>query len=66
MAKPLTYPELAKAAGISQSYAFEIINDKRRPSLTMALQIYDATGLQYGPLDGLNKRDIDAARKMAA
>lgn len=32
----------------------------------MALLIYDRTGKQFGLLEGLSKREIETARKMAA
>ena len=59
-----TYNDIAAKAGISRSYACEIVNGKRRPSLATALRIYDATGLRFGQLAGLGKRDIEAARRM--
>lgn len=58
--------ELSRAAGISVPYAWQILNGKRTPTLAVALRIYDGTGQQFGPLEGLNKRDIEGARKMAA
>jgi transcriptional regulator with XRE-family HTH domain len=58
--------ELSKAADISVPYAWQILKGIRTPTLAVALRIYDGTGRQFGPLDGLNKRDIEAARKMAA
>lgn len=66
MAESLTYTELAAKAGISNSYAFEIINGTRKPSLATAVKIYDATGLQFGALVGLSLSDIEAARRIAA
>lgn len=51
---------------MTQAYARMLLANDRRPSLAVALKIYDATGYQCGPLEGLNRRDIDAARKMAA
>lgn len=32
----------------------------------MAIRIYDATGLKFGPLVGLSKREIEIVRKAAA
>ncbi len=58
--------ELSKAADISVPYAWQILKGKRTPTISVALRIYDNLGLQFGPLVGLNKRDIEAARKMAA
>jgi transcriptional regulator with XRE-family HTH domain len=65
MASPLTYTDVAAKADISPSYAFEIVNGTRIPPLSMALRIYDATGCQFGPIEGLTKREIETARKMA-
>ena len=62
----MTPTELSKAAGISVPFASQIISGKRKPSLGMALQIYDAAGVQFGPLAGLDTADIEAARRMAA
>jgi transcriptional regulator with XRE-family HTH domain len=58
--------DLSKAAGISVPYAWQILEGKRTPSLSMALLIYDRTGTQFGQLEGLSKREIETARKMAA
>ncbi len=66
MDAPLTYSELAAKADISPSYAFEIMHSGRRPKLATALKIFDATGLRFGPLDGLDEGGIEVARQMAA
>lgn len=66
MATPLSYTELAEKASISPSYAHQILSSVRVPPLPLALRIYDATGLQFGGLVGLTKREIETARKMAA
>ena len=65
MAEPLTYTELAEKASISRSYAHEIMSGRKSPPLPIALQIFDATGLQFGAITGLSKREIETARKMA-
>lgn len=61
----MTPTELSKAASISVPYAWQLLNGARKPSLVVALRIYDATGLQLGTLEGLCERDIEAARRMA-
>lgn len=61
-----TPTSLSKAADISVPYAWQILKGERTPSLAVALRIYDSLRLQYGPLEGLDERDIEAARKMAA
>lgn len=55
---------IADAAGVTAAYARMLIAGERRPSLAVALKIYDATGQQFGPLSGLTKREIETARKM--
>lgn len=57
--------EIARAAGISVPYASQIIDGHRRPSLEVALRIYDGTGALFGPLTGLSKREVETARKMS-
>lgn len=58
--------EIAKAASVTEAYARMLIAGTRRPSLDVALRIYDATGATFGPLAGLTKSQIEVARKMAA
>lgn len=62
----MTPTELSTATGISVPYASQILSGKRKPPLPVALSIYDATGRQFGGLTGLSKREIEAARKIAA
>jgi hypothetical protein len=57
--------ELSKAADISVPYASQLIAGLRRPSLPVAIRIFDATGKRMGPLVGLSTEEVDAARKMA-
>lgn len=58
--------ELALKCGINRSYAWQLLNDKRQPSLELALQIYGATGEQLGLLSGLTPDEIQVLRKAAA
>ena len=51
---------------VTPAYARMLIAGTRKPSLTLAIRLYDATGKQVGPLAGLTPRDIEAARKLAA
>lgn len=39
--------ELAAAAGISKSYASEILNDKRDPARALAIHIFRKTGWRH-------------------
>ena len=66
MAK-LTPTELARRVGISVPYASQLLSGARdAPSLELALQIYDASGLQLGMLKGLKADEITVMRKAAA
>jgi transcriptional regulator with XRE-family HTH domain len=62
----ISYKELADKAAISQSFATQILDGSRSPSLAIALRIYDATGLQFGILAGVNKETIEDLRPKAA
>ncbi len=62
----MTPTELSKASGISVPYASQILSGRKTPSLAIALKVYATTGLQLGPLAGLNRRDIEGVRKAAA
>jgi transcriptional regulator with XRE-family HTH domain len=62
----ISYQELALRAGISEPYACQLLNGKRTgPSLKLALQIYDRTGLQFGILEGLSAETIEELRPKA-
>jgi transcriptional regulator with XRE-family HTH domain len=58
--------ELARRCGISRIYAWQLLAGKRDPSLELALQIYDETGVQLGKLNGLTPEEIRISRKLAA
>lgn len=60
-----TIDQIVEHGGVTPAYARMILAG-RKPSLRLALRIYDATKEQIGPLAGLNRRDIEAARKMAS
>ena len=57
MDKPGT-GELAAAAGISKSYASEIVNDVRDPSRPLAIHILRQTGWRHDCLAGLSEEDL--------
>lgn len=62
----MTPTELAQRADISVAYASQLLNGKRQcSSLSMALKIYDATNLQFGPLRGLSEQEIEPLRVAA-
>lgn len=59
--------ELAKRAGISVPYASQLLTGARdKPSLKLALQVYDRTGLQFGFLEGLTPEEIEPLRRQQA
>ena len=58
----MTPTELSSAVGISVSYASMILSDRRQPSLSRALSIYDKTGLLFGPIKGKSPSEIEGAR----
>lgn len=51
--------ELADKAGISKSYASEIVNGKRPPSRPLAIHIMRVTGWRHSLLDGLSDAHIE-------
>lgn len=58
MANP-TPTELSASAGISVSYASEILSGTRKPSRALALRIYEKAGLKFGPLANLTAQEIE-------
>lgn len=61
----ISYRELADKARISQSFATQILDGSRSPSLAIALRIYDATGDQFGLLKDLPAETIEQLRPKA-
>lgn len=58
MQTPPETMELAKAAGISKSYASEIVNDKRLPSRPLAIHIYRKTGWRHATIADLSDEQM--------
>ncbi len=54
-----SYNDLAQAAGISRSYACEIIRNTRNPSRALAIHILRTTGWRHDVLSGLSDEQID-------
>jgi len=52
--------------GISESYAWQIANGKRTPSMSMALRIYRDAQIKLGPLAAATKRDIDVLERLTS
>lgn len=55
--KPST-SDFATAAGISKSYASEILSGVRVPSRSLAITIFLRTGMKFGPISSLADEDI--------
>jgi transcriptional regulator with XRE-family HTH domain len=58
MSTPPRTSELASAAGISMSYASEIVNDQRQPSRPLAIHILRSTGWKHRSIEGLSDEQI--------
>ena len=56
--------EFAAAAGISASYASDILKGKRAPSAKKAIQIYRRTGRRFGILTGAADDEIARIEKL--
>ena len=56
---------IAEAGGVTPAFARMLIAGTRKPSLAVAIKIYDATGHKLGPLVNLDTRQINVARTMA-
>lgn len=54
-----SYVELAKAAGISRSYACEIVGGSRNPSRALAIHILRTTGWRHALLADLSDEQIN-------
>jgi transcriptional regulator with XRE-family HTH domain len=50
--------ELAAAAGISKSYASEILSGSRTPSRSLAIHVLRRTGWRHAMLSGLTDEQI--------
>lgn len=59
MEQPPSTADLAEKAGISLSYASEIVNGKRRPSRPLAIHIFRRTGWRHSTIADLTPDQID-------
>lgn len=59
MQAPPKTADLASEAGISLSYASEIVNAKRAPSRPLAIHIFRKTGWKHETIAGLSDLQID-------
>lgn len=55
--------ELAKVIEKDRGYVTNILNGKRAAPLSIALAVFDETGLKLGPLEGKSKADISTLRR---
>lgn len=65
MSKP-SAQQLIEGAHISRTHAYDILAEREKPSLAVALQIYDVTGEAFGILKGLSRGAIEELRPKAA
>src|SRR4249919_1295172 len=56
---PITYSDLAAAAGISRSYANEILNGKRAPSRSLAIHIFRKTEWRHDSIADLTDDQLE-------
>lgn len=49
---------------VSQPYASQIASGSRAPSVKLAIKIYRATGLKFGPIENANPRQITAMEQV--
>jgi transcriptional regulator with XRE-family HTH domain len=54
------------ALGVSRSYASEIVNGKRNPSLHLAVKIYRKLGVKLGPIANATPAEISAIERVGA
>lgn len=58
MDTPPAYTDLSEQAGISRSYASEIVNNKRPPSRPLAIHIFRTTGWRHSTIAELSDDQI--------
>jgi hypothetical protein len=58
--------ELARRCNYDKGNFHRMLRSEGDLSLAAALRLFDATDLQLGPLQGLTKREIETARRIAA
>jgi plasmid maintenance system antidote protein VapI len=63
---PVTKQELGRRVGCSGEHIGRIVNDDPRVSQTLALRIFDETGVKVGPLKAMTNTDIAVVRRLNA
>jgi hypothetical protein len=56
--------ERLRGIGISESYASQLANRKRKPSDPLAIRIFRETGLKLGAIEHADDADIDALARL--
>lgn len=64
--EPLPLVDKLRSIGISDSYAWQIANGRRPPSLKLALRIHKKIGEKLGPLSGATAAEIAALERVNA
>ena len=59
-----SYVDLAQAAGISRSFAHEILNTDKKPSGSLAVHIYRATGWKHPRIAAMTEDQISVYEAM--
>jgi hypothetical protein len=52
-----------QAIGIANGYSYDLANDRRKPSVKLALRIFRETGRKLGKLEGLTDDEIAVLAK---
>lgn len=65
MAEAPSYVDLADKAGISRSYAHQILSTTRKPSLPLAIRIYRKTGWRPSNIADLSGDQIALLEQMS-
>ena len=63
--EPKAFAARLRSIGISASYASQIANRKRQPSLSTALDIHRHLQVKIGPLVGVVDSDLPALARLA-
>lgn len=63
---PAALAERLRAIGISQSYASQIVNGRRAPSLALALRIHREIGVKLGPIADASPAEIRTLKRLTS
>lgn len=58
--------ERLRSIGISESYASQLVNRRRAPSLALALRIHRELGEKMGPISEATPAEIKALERLAS